>query len=97
MAITHPKTAEGLRQTITRIFAFAIRNLRVTSNPARELQGVIVVPPTKHHQPLKAPEIAPFVAGIRAYEGRRATVIAAELLLLTCVVSESYSAPRSRN
>jgi len=85
VAVKYPKTAEGLRQTIARIFAFAIRNLRVTANPARELQGVIVVPPAEHHQPLKEFEIAPFVGGVRAYQGRRATVIAAELLLLTCV------------
>lgn len=85
VAAKYPKTAEGLRQTLARIFAFAIRNLRVKTNPARELQGVIVVPPAIHHRPLKAPDIAPFLAGVRAYQGRRATVIAAELLLLTCV------------
>jgi len=85
VAADYPKTAEGLRQTLARIFAFAIRNLRAKTNPARELQGVIVVPPAAHHRPLKAPDIAPFLASVRAYRGRRATVIAAELLLLTCV------------
>jgi hypothetical protein len=43
VAADYPKTAEGLRQTLARIFAFAIRNLRAKTNPARELQGVIVV------------------------------------------------------
>jgi integrase len=85
VAADYPKTAEGLRQTLARIFAFAIRNLRAKSNPARELQGVIVVPPATHHKPIAAKDIPAFIEKLDGYPGRVQTKLAAKLLLLTMV------------
>src|SRR6185312_1839533 len=85
VAAKYPKTAEGLRQTLARIFAFAIRNLRAKSNPARELQGVMMVPPAKHHRPIAAKDIPAFIEKLDGYPGRLQTKLAAKLLLLTMV------------
>lgn len=85
VAADYPKTAEGLRLTLARIFAFAIRNLRAKTNPARELQGVIVVPPAAHHKPIPAKDIPAFIEKLDGYPGRLQTKLAAKLLLLTMV------------
>jgi integrase len=85
VAAKHAKTAEYIRQMLSRIFTYGVRNLRCPSDPAHAVRGAITVPPAIHHRPLVEAEIPAFTAGIRAYQGRRSTVIAAELLLLTCV------------
>jgi integrase len=85
VAADFPRTAEGLRLTLARIFAFAIRNLRAKTNPARELQGVIVVPPAAHHKPIAAKDIPAFIEKLDGYPGRLQTKLAAKLLLLTMV------------
>lgn len=85
VAVEHAKTAEYIRQTLSRIFTYGVRNLRCPNDPAHAVRGAITVPPPIHHKPLTSAEIPAFVAGIRAYQGRRSTVMAAELLLLTCV------------
>ena len=81
--IKFPKTAEYVRQILTRIFSFAIVNLKVKTNPARELRGVINVPAAVNHQPIPAKDIAAFIEKIDAYSGRLPTRLAAKLLLLT--------------
>lgn len=85
VAAKHAKTAEYIRQMLSRIFTYGVRNLRCPNDPAHAVRGAVTVPPPVHHKPLTAAEIPAFVAGIRAYQGRRPTVIAAELLVLTCV------------
>jgi integrase len=85
IASKHPKTAEGVRLTVARIFTFATRNLRAKSNPAREIAGAIVVPPPKHHKPIPAKEIPAFIEKLDGYPGRLSTKLAAKLLLLTMV------------
>jgi integrase len=85
IAIKHAKSAEYVRQLISRIFVYGVRNLRCRSDPARAVRGAITVPAPIHHRPLTDAELPVFVAGVRAYQGRRPTVIAAELLLLTVV------------
>jgi integrase len=85
IATKRPKTAEYVRQMLSRIFTYGARNLRCPSDPAHAVRGAVVVPPATHHKPISSSEIPAFLATIRAYQGRRATVIAAELLLLTCV------------
>ena len=85
VAAEHAKTAEYIRQMCSRIFTYGVRNLRCPNDPAHAVRGAVTVPPAVHHKPLTAAEIPAFVAGIRAYQGRRPTLIAAELLLLTCV------------
>jgi len=85
VAADFPNTAEGLRFTLARIFAFAIRNLRAKTNPARELQGVIVVAPATHRKPIAAKDILAFIKKLDGYPGRLLTKLAAKLLLLTMV------------
>jgi len=85
IAKDHPKTAEGVRQTIARIFSHAIRNLCTKQNPARELAGAIIVPPPKHHKHFSAKELPGFLEKLDKYPGRRATQLAIWLLILTMV------------
>lgn len=85
IATKFPKTAELSRLTLTRIFSYAIRNLRAKTNPAREVQGVIMVPPAVHHKPIPSPDIPGFNDKIDGYSGRLHTILAAKLLLLTMV------------
>jgi integrase len=85
MAVKHAKSAEYVRQMLSRIFTYGVRNLRCSNDPAHAVRGAITVPAPIHHRPLTDAEIPAFIAGVRAYQGRRSTVIAAELLLLTCV------------
>jgi len=83
--IKFPKTAEYTRQILARVFSFAIRNLRTKSNPAREIQGVVMVPGAVHHKPIAAKDIPAFIDKIDGYGGRPHTKLAAKLLLLTMV------------
>lgn len=85
MAKDHPKSAEYVRQTLSRIFVYGVRNQRCSSDPAHAVRGAVIVPPPVSYQPMRASAVYGFLEGIRAYQGRRSTVIAAELLLLTCV------------
>ena len=85
IAATHPKTGEYIRLTLSRIFSYAIRNLRAKHNPAREIQGAIVVPSAEHHKPLSAKQIPGFIEALDRYPGRIPTKLAAKLLLLTMV------------
>jgi integrase len=80
-----PRTAENVRWIISRVYRYANRNLLTKINPARDIQGAIQLPPTKHHQPLKAKELPDFLKKIDAYEGRPETRIALKLLALTFV------------
>jgi integrase len=80
-----PRTAENVRWIISRVYRYANRNLLTKINPARDIQGAIQLPPTRHHQPLKAKELPEFLKKIDAYEGRPETRVALKLLLLTFV------------
>lgn len=83
IAVNFPKTAEYVRQILTRVFSFAIRNLRTKTNPAREIQGAVTVPPATHHKPVPAKDIPAFIDKLDGYPGRVQTKLAAKLLLLT--------------
>jgi len=83
--IKFPKTAEFVRQILTRVFSFAIRNLRAKTNPAREIQGAVIVPQAIHHKPIAAKDIPAFVEKLDGYAGRIQTKLAAKLLLNTMV------------
>ncbi len=48
----HAKTAEYIRQTLSRIFQHGVRNLCCKGDPAHACRGAIVVPPAVHHRPL---------------------------------------------
>ncbi|HLN49668.1 MAG TPA: integrase arm-type DNA-binding domain-containing protein, partial [Steroidobacteraceae bacterium] len=83
--IKFPKTAEYVRQILARVYSFAIRNLRTKTNPAREIQGAVTVPPAVHHKPIAAKDIPFFIEKIDGYAGRIQTKLAAKLLLSTMV------------
>jgi integrase len=85
IAAEFPKTAEYVRQILTRVFSFAIRNLRVKGNPAREIQGAVIVPQATHHKPIAAKDIPAFIEKLDGDAGRIQTKLAAKLLLLTMV------------
>lgn len=85
VAVKYPKTAEYLRQILTRVFSFAIRNLRSKTNPAREIQGAVIVPAATHHKPIPSKDIPAFMEKLDGYAGRMHTKLAAKLLLLTMV------------
>jgi hypothetical protein len=70
VAVKYPKTDEYLRLTLSKVFAYAIRNLRAKSNPAREIQGAIIVPPAVHHAPIAAKDIPGFIEKLDGYAGR---------------------------
>jgi integrase len=81
--IQFPKTAEYVRQIITRIFSFAMVNLKAKANPARELRGIVQVPAAVNHKPIAAKDIPAFIEKIDGYPGMVQTKFAAKLLLLS--------------
>jgi integrase len=80
-----PRTAENVRWIVSRVYRYANRNLLTKINPARDIQGAIQLPPTKHHQPLKANDLPDFLKKVETYDGRPETRIALKLLALTFV------------
>ena len=78
-------TANHVRQTASRVFQHAIRNLRADYDPARSLRGAVVIPRTEHHAALAAKDIPAFLLAIEADSGNWATRLAVKLLLLTLV------------
>lgn len=79
------KSAEYARQAIAQVFRFAIQNLRANQNPAREVQGALVLPHPKKRPPLTAKEMPDFLVAIDGYTGRTETRLALRLLTLTFV------------
>ena len=79
------RTAENVRWIVSRVYSWAVLNLRTKVNPARELRGAINLPQTKHHPSLKAKELPHFFKQIDGYDGRPETRVALKLLILTFV------------
>lgn len=94
IARAHPKTAEHVRQTCARIFQYAIRTLRAKQNPAREVAGAIVIPPTVHHKALPAKQIPTFLETLDRDTGRLSTKLAIKALLLTVVRKNELAAAK---
>lgn len=78
-------TANRVRQTASRVFTHAIRNLRAEYDPAQSLRGAVVIPGPEHRAALTAKDIPAFLEAVDAYPGKLATKIAVNLLLLTMV------------
>jgi integrase len=78
-------TANYVRQTASRVFQHAIRNLRADYDPAQSLGGAVVIPRPKHRAALTAKDLPAFLETVDAYPGKLSTKIAAKLLLLTFV------------
>ncbi len=78
-----PKSAEYARQVVAQVFQYAIQNLRTKFNPAREVQGAIVIPAPRKRPPLSEKELPAFLHAIDRYCGRPETKLALRLLALT--------------
>jgi integrase len=78
-------TANFVRQTASRVFQHAIRNLRAEYDPAQSLRGAVVMPRSKHRAALAAKDIPAFLLAVDAYPGKLATKVAVNLILLTMV------------
>jgi integrase len=78
-------TANFVRQTASRVFQYAIRNLRADYDPAQSLRGAVVIPRSKHRAALAAREIPAFLLAVDTYPGKLATKVAVNLLMLTMV------------
>jgi len=79
------RSAEYARQVIVQVFQYAIQNLRVNVNPAREVKGAIELPPPVRRAPLTIKEIPAFMRAADRYTGRPETKLAIRLLALTFV------------
>ena len=65
-----PTSAEWLRQTVARVFAYGIRTLRAPKgfNPAEAVQGAIIVPDQEHHPKLTVKELPGFFADLEKHD-----------------------------
>lgn len=79
------RSADHVRQMVSRVFQYAIRNLHVEFDPAQSLKGVLMLPRVKSYTPLNAKDIPAFVEAVDAYHGKLATKIAVKLILYTFV------------
>ena len=84
-ALGFPKAAEGVRQTLSRIFDYAILRpeLQVKNNPAAPLRGKFTLPPVKSHKPIDAKRIPTFFRALATYACRPETRCAIKLLPYT--------------
>ena len=91
-----PPTAEKVRALVKQIYDQAIRSLRVESNPAGAMKGVIKVPPSKHHRHLSESELGVFWRAVaKQVDGvaHPSTIAAARIIALTlCRKSEALKA-----
>ena len=77
--------ALNLRMWISAIFRYAVAHLKADIDPAAALRGTIVRPAVQHKKALTRKDMPDFIKALNAYGGRRLTVIAMRLLLLTFV------------
>jgi integrase len=84
-ALGYPRAAEGVRQTLSRIFDYAILRpeLHVKTNPAAPLRGKFTLPPVKSHKPIDAKRIPAFFRALSTYPCRSETRCAIKLLAYT--------------
>jgi integrase len=84
--LTHiPSTAERVRVVIQQIFAYAVRKLLITTNPAALLKGAVIVPKSKHHRHLNEVELGRFWRLLDSQGAHATTIIATKMLMLTMV------------
>ena len=60
-------SAERLRSMLSQIFRYAVRNLRLESDPAHAVKGAVTVPDTKHHPTLKLKDRPAFLHKVATY------------------------------
>ena len=83
IARTRPSKAALVQQLCTRLFAYAVRHMKIKHNPARELSGTIIAAPTVHYRALDPQMLPAFVSALAAYAGRSLTTLGIRILLLT--------------
>lgn len=83
VAAKAPRSGEECRQLLARIFDYGIATLRAPKgfNPARAIQGAVMVPDRVHHPKLEAKHLPKFLADIEAHDGREALKIGLKVLL----------------
>lgn len=74
-----------VRQLLSQVFTYAIRNLRADMDPAHAVRGAIIRPKVQHAQAKGAAEVADLIVRTHEYGGARTTAIALNLLLLLFV------------
>lgn len=74
-----------VRQLLSQVFTYAIRNLRSDVDPAHAVRGAIIRPKVQHAEAKDEAEIADLIVRISEYGGARTTAIALNLLLLLFV------------
>jgi integrase len=80
-----PATAKVTRMWLGGVFRFAILRLMIEEDPTYPLKGLIKLPKPRHHPPLDAKHIGPFLTAIDRADVWLPTRIAAQLLWLTLV------------
>lgn len=80
-----PTVAILVRQWMSAIFRYAVRNQKADTDPASALKGVIRRPRVKHSKPLSRDQVPVFIKALDSFGGYRTTVIALRLILLTFV------------
>lgn len=73
------------RQWCSKIFKYAVSNLRASNDPTFVLKDSILRPTVKSNSPLPIERVPDFLLALNKYSGHRATVIAVKLLMLTFV------------
>jgi integrase len=83
VAKTKATSAEWLRQTVSRVFAYGIRTLRAPKgfNPAEAVRGAIIVPDQKHHPKLTVKELPSFFADLEKHEAPEAMKLGIKIML----------------
>jgi integrase len=74
-----------VRRWCSAIFRYAAASLRVDTDPAAALKGVVIRKKVKHNRPLSSKEIPELLTALKKLGGVQSTRIAIELLLLTFV------------
>lgn len=74
-----------VRQWMSAVFRYAVATLRAENDPASALRGALTRPRVQHRKPLSRPELASLIDALGRYRGRRETVIALRLLMITFV------------
>lgn len=74
------ETARRCLQFISRVLRYAVATARLSSNPARDLQGALATPVVKHHAAITDPAaLGGLLRAIDGYTGQPATVLALRL------------------
>jgi len=83
----HLDVASRLRQYINAIMRYAVQTGRIDYNPATDLEGALTVGKTQHRPALPLERLPELLARIDTFSGRRITLAALRLTLLTFVRS----------